>query len=88
MTRIGFVFLLAVTIATIYVASLVAERYAAPGLDRTLVVAFITACVVFPAGKLAEKLGWVRGNLDITSLKSPIKKHGSASAKPVPKDPT
>jgi hypothetical protein len=87
MTRFGFIFLLIITVITIYLAALVAERFAAPGIERTLIVAFITACVVFPAGMLAEKLGWVRGHLDLSSLKSPIKRTEAAASSP-PKDPS
>jgi uncharacterized integral membrane protein len=80
MTRFGFIFLLIVTVLAIFGAAQVAERYAAPGMERTLIVAFITACVVFPAGLFAEKMGWVKGQFDITKLRSPVQNAGSRSA--------
>ncbi len=70
MTLKGFLFLLALTIFTVIVAGLLAERFAAPGLERTLVVAGITALVVFPAGRWAERRGWVKGNLEVAKLKN------------------
>ena len=65
MTLKGFLFLLGITISTVMVAGLIAEAYAQPGLQRTLFVAGITALVVFPAGKFAERRGWVKGNVQL-----------------------
>jgi hypothetical protein len=70
MTLKGFLFLLGVTVLTVIVAGLIAERYAAPGFERTLVVAGIAALVVFPAGKFAERRGWVKGELQLGELKN------------------
>ena len=70
MTLKGFIFLLAVTIVTVIVAGLLAERFAAPGFERTLVVAAVTALVVFPAGRFAERRGWVGGHLQVGNLKN------------------
>lgn len=70
MTLKGFLFLMAVTIATVMVAGLMAEQYAAPGFERTAVVAIITACVVFPAARWAERRGWISGNLRLDDIKN------------------
>ena len=66
MTRNGFIFLLLLTGAAIGVGAQIGERYADPGLARTLVVAIFTALVVFPAAKFAERRGWIRGELDFS----------------------
>ena len=66
MTRNGFIFLLLLTVAAIGVGAQIGERYADPGLARTLVVAIFTALVVFPAAKFAERRGWIRGELDFS----------------------
>ena len=50
MTRNGFIFLLLLTVAAIGVGAQIGERYADPGLARTLVVAIFTARVVCPPG--------------------------------------
>ncbi|HMN66839.1 MAG: hypothetical protein KF786_07445 [Burkholderiaceae bacterium] len=68
MTRNGFVVLLLLTVAAIGVGALVAERYAEPGLGRTLIVAVFAALVVFPAAKFAERRGWIRGELDFSKM--------------------
>ena len=66
MTRNGFIFLLLLTVAAIGVGAQIGERYADPGLARTLVVAIFTALVVFPAARFAERRGWIRGELDFS----------------------
>jgi len=66
MTRNGFVFLLLLTIGAIALGAQVAERFAEPGLGRTLIVASFTALVVFPAARFAERRGWIRGGLDFS----------------------
>jgi hypothetical protein len=68
MTRNGFVVLLLLTVGAIGVGALVAERYAEPGLGRTLIVAVFAALVVFPAAKFAERRGWIRGELDFSKM--------------------
>ncbi|HRA79466.1 MAG TPA: hypothetical protein PK956_11715 [Burkholderiaceae bacterium] len=68
MTRNGFVVLLLLTVAAIGVGAQIAERYADPGLGRTLIVAVFTALVVFPAARFAERRGWIRGELDFSKL--------------------
>ena len=68
MTRNGFVVMLLLTVGAIALGAQVAERYADPGLGRTLIVAPFTALVVFPAAKLAERRGWIKGELDFSKL--------------------
>lgn len=77
MTRNAFIGLLLLTIAAVAIGAQLAERYASPGIGRTLVVALFTALVVFPAGMYAERRGWIRGELDFS-------KPGSAKAAPAP----
>ena len=66
MTRNGFIFLLLLTVAAIGVGAQIGERYADPGLARTLVVAIFSALVVFPGAKFAERRGWIKGELDFS----------------------
>ena len=69
MTSKGFIFLLILTVFTVMVAGFLAERWAAPGMERTLWVAVMTAAVVFPAAKWAETRGWIRGRLEMGKIK-------------------
>lgn len=66
MTRNAFIVLLLLTVGAIALGAQIAERYAAPGIGRTLIVAAFTALVVFPAAKFAERRGWIRGGLDFS----------------------
>jgi hypothetical protein len=84
MTLKGFIFLLAVTIVTVIVAGLLAERFAAPGFERTLVVAAVTALVVFPAGRFAERRGWVGGQLQVGNLKNEFTRKNKPGAPQAP----
>jgi hypothetical protein len=68
MTRNGFIVMLLLTVGAIALGAQVAERYADPGLGRTLIVALFTALVVFPAAKLGERRGWIKGELDFSKL--------------------
>ena len=61
----GFAFLLVVTVAAVVIAGLLVEGHTAPGLERTLWVALLTAAVVFPAARWAERRGWIRGGVQI-----------------------
>ena len=79
MTLKGFLFLLVVTVAAVIAAGMLAERYASPGLERTLVVACLTGLVVFPAGRFAERRGWVSGRLQLGELKNEFAKKPPAS---------
>jgi hypothetical protein len=65
MTVPGFIFLLIAAVAGITVGAHFAESWAAPGLERTFAVALITAAIMFPAAKLAEWFGWIRGGLNM-----------------------
>jgi hypothetical protein len=67
-TRNAFIVMLLLTIGAIAVGAQIAERYAAPGLSRTLIVALFTALVVFPAAKFAEHRGWIKGELDFSKM--------------------
>ena len=69
MTLKGFLFLMVVTVLTVIAAGLIAERFAEPGLQRTLLVAAIASLVVFPAAKWAERRGWISGSLKLDRLK-------------------
>ena len=70
MTRNGFIFLLLLTVAAIGVGAQIGERYADPGLARTLVVAIFTALVdarvQAEMARVAERRGWIRGELDFS----------------------
>ncbi len=68
MSRNAFIVLLLLTVGAIGAGAMIAERYAEPGLGRTLIVAIFTALVVFPAAKFAEHRGWIRGELDFSKL--------------------
>jgi hypothetical protein len=62
----GFLFLFALTVATIMLAGVLANQLIAEkGLMRTLLVAGIAAPVVFGAAYWAEKKGWVSGHLNL-----------------------
>jgi hypothetical protein len=66
----GFLFLFAVTVATIMFAGTLANYLIAEkGLMRTLLVAAIAIVVVYPAAMWAEKKGWVSGSLDLRKKK-------------------
>jgi hypothetical protein len=70
MTLKGFLFLFAVTVATIMLAGTLANHLIAhKGFERTLLVAAISIAVVYPASLWAEKKGWVRGHLDLRKKK-------------------
>ena len=68
MTRNAFIVLLLLTVGAIALGAQIAERYAAPGIGRTLIVAAFTALVVFPAAKFAERRGWIRGGLEFSKM--------------------
>ena len=72
MTLKGVIFLLGLTVATVMLAGWVAGLYFAPGIERTLTVAAITALVVFPAGWWAERRGWIKGKLQLNELPAAV----------------
>jgi hypothetical protein len=57
----GFVILLLIAVAASVACGLIVERYTAPGMERTLWFAIGLAAILFPAGKFAERRGWVHG---------------------------
>jgi len=69
-SRNGFVVLLLLTVAAIGIGASIAERFAEPGIGRTLIVAIFAALTVFPAAKFAEHRGWIKGELDFSKLGS------------------
>jgi uncharacterized membrane protein YfcA len=66
MTVQGFMFLLIAAIVGITVGAHFAEKWTPPGFQRTVTVAVIAAAILFPAARFAERLGWIRGRLDLT----------------------
>ncbi|MBN9429278.1 MAG: hypothetical protein J0H09_22510 [Burkholderiales bacterium] len=64
MTRNVFIVLLVIAILAVTLAINIAERYTAPGLGRTLMVAGITAAIMFPAGWIGERLGFIKGKFE------------------------
>ncbi|MFT3805271.1 MAG: hypothetical protein QM766_29145 [Burkholderiaceae bacterium] len=69
MTAKGFIFLMLVTIGTVMVAGTVAESFTGEGFGRTIVVAVLTALVVFPAARWAERKGWIKGSVRVDELR-------------------
>ncbi len=80
MTVRGFIFLMVVAVAASVASGLIVERYTAPGLERTFWFAVLTGLVVFPAGLLAERLGWMRGRLNLTRAGTEHHERSSESA--------
>lgn len=64
MTVRGFIFLMLVGVAASIVSGLVVERFTAPGLERTLAFAVPVGIVLYLAGWLGEKLGWMGGRFE------------------------
>jgi|APFre7841882724_1041349.scaffolds.fasta_scaffold58967_2 uncharacterized membrane protein YecN with MAPEG domain len=65
MTVRGFIFLLAVVMVAIAVGDQLAQRWSAPGFERTFTVFVVAALIVAPAAWVAERLGWIRGRFTI-----------------------
>jgi len=57
----GFAILLLIAVAASVACGLIVERYTAPGIERTFWFAVGLAAIIFPAGKFAERRGWVKG---------------------------
>jgi hypothetical protein len=74
MTLKGFLFLLAVTVVTVMAAGFIAEHYTAAGIERTLAVGAISALVIFPAGRWAERRGWISGRLQLGDIGKEFKR--------------
>ena len=66
MTSRAFIVLLILTMVGIYFGDRVADDFAAPGMERTFAVFVITGAIVLPAAWLLEKIGWIRGGLDLS----------------------
>jgi hypothetical protein len=57
----AFLFLFVVTIAAVVASATIAERLVDPGFERGIVIAVLSALVVFPAARWAEYRGWIKG---------------------------
>ncbi|MBU6270067.1 MAG: hypothetical protein KGQ67_02075 [Betaproteobacteria bacterium] len=57
----GFVILLLFAVAASVVVGLVVERFTAPGWERTFWFAVGLGGILFPAGRFAERRGWIHG---------------------------
>ena len=64
MTVRGFIFLMVVGVAASIVSGLVVERFTSPGLERTLAFAVPVGVVLYLAGWVGEKLGWMGGRFE------------------------
>jgi hypothetical protein len=65
MTVRAFIALLLITVVAVGIGDHFATRFAAPGLERTFSVLVITAAIVAPCAWLLEKIGWIRGRLEL-----------------------
>ena len=65
MTARAFIVLMFVTVLAIWIGDRVADDFAAPGLERTFSVFVIAAAIVGPVAWLLEKLGWIRGRVEL-----------------------
>jgi hypothetical protein len=57
----GFVILLLFAVAASVGVGLLVERFTAPGWERTFWFAVGLALILFPAGRFAERRGWIHG---------------------------
>jgi len=57
----GFVILLVFAVAASVGVGLLVERFTAPGWERTFWFAVGLAIILFPAGRFAERRGWIHG---------------------------
>ena len=57
----GFALMLVFAVAVSVVLGLVVERYTEPGWERTFWFGVGLAGILFPAGRYAEKRGWIHG---------------------------
>ncbi len=55
-----FLALLVITAFAIWIGDLVAQEYAAPGMERTFAVLVIAVAIVGPVAWAFERLGWIR----------------------------
>jgi hypothetical protein len=70
MTVRAFIILLGVTVVAIAIGDHFAERYTAPGLERSFGVLVIAAAIVAPVAWLLGKIGWISGRYEPGSRKS------------------
>ena len=70
MTVRAFIVLLVVTVIAIAIGDHFAERYTAPGLERSFGVLMIAAAIVAPIAWLLGKIGWISGRYEPGSRKS------------------
>ena len=57
----GFALMLVFAVAVSVVLGLVVERFTAPGWERTFWFGVGLTAILFPAGRYAEKRGWIHG---------------------------
>jgi hypothetical protein len=57
----GFALMLVFAVAVSVVLGLVVERFTAPGWERTFWFGVGLAAILFPAGRYAERRGWIHG---------------------------
>jgi hypothetical protein len=57
----GFALMLVFAVAVSIVLGLVVERFTAPGWERTFWFGVGLAAILFPAGRFAERRGWIHG---------------------------
>jgi hypothetical protein len=61
-----FVLLLLVTAGAIWIGDVVADDFAAPGMERTFAVLVVAAAIVAPVAWLLERFGYIRrGNVEL-----------------------
>jgi uncharacterized membrane protein YfcA len=65
MTSRAFVVLMFVTVLGIWFGDRIADDFAAPGLERTFSVFVIAAAIVAPVAWGLERIGWIRGRLEL-----------------------
>ncbi len=72
-----FIFLLLVTAGAIWVGDLVAQQYAAPGMERTFGVLLVAAAIVGPVAWLLERLGYIRkGKVELGRRRDAARSNG------------
>ena len=57
----GFALMLVFAVAVSIVLGLVVERFTAPGWERTFWFGVGLTAILFPAGRFAERRGWIHG---------------------------
>ncbi len=57
----GFALMLVFAVAVSIVLGLVVERFTAPGWERTFWFGVGLTAILFPAGRFAERRGWIQG---------------------------